>query len=50
MPTRRVLEEPVAHKATLISEATLGYMSGMIATLDGCPRISRATSATSKAR
>ena len=34
MPTRRVLEELVARKTTLISEATLGYMSGMIATLE----------------
>ena len=34
MPTRRVLEELVARKTTLISEATLGFMSGMIATLE----------------
>ena len=34
MPARRVLEELVARKTTLISEATLGYMSGMIATLE----------------
>jgi magnesium/cobalt transport protein CorA len=34
MPTRRVLEEIVARKTTLISGATLGYMEGMIATLE----------------
>lgn len=34
MPTRRVLEELVARKTTLISGATLGYMEGMIATLE----------------
>lgn len=34
MPTRRVLEELVSRKTTLISEATLGFMSGMIATLE----------------
>lgn len=34
VPTRRVLEELVARKTTLVSEATLSYMSGMISTLE----------------
>jgi magnesium/cobalt transport protein CorA len=34
MPTRRVLEELVARKTTLVSEATLSFMGGMIATLE----------------
>lgn len=34
MPTRRVLEELVSRKTTLVSEATLSFMSGMIATLE----------------
>lgn len=34
MPTRRVLEELVARKSLLISDATLGFFSGMVATLE----------------
>jgi|GEM_PF-272451 len=34
MPTRRVLEEIVSRKTSLVSVATLDFMSGMIATLE----------------
>lgn len=34
MPTRRVLEELVARKSLFISDATLGFLSGMVATLE----------------
>ena len=34
MPARRVLEELVSRKSSLVSEATLGFMSGMIAILE----------------
>lgn len=34
LPTRRVFEELVARKTTLVSDATLGYIGGMIQTLE----------------